>query len=198
MPTKEELTASMGERDPHTNAAVLLPLVAGSRGWELLFEVRAEGVAQPGEICFPGGHIEEGETPIDAALRECREEIALPTETVELLAAPAPDKKRGTRWVQPIIARIPADALAALSPNQGEVAEVFTVPIDWLREHPARWFDNSEEHPDPPIPPILEAFLSHYPRPIRTLYWEYEGHGIWGLTARLTNGLLEQWNQLPL
>lgn len=195
MPTREELTASMGEKDPHTNAAVLLPLVAGSRGWELLFEVRSADVPQPGEICFPGGHIEEGETPVDAALRESWEEIALPPEAVELIAALTPDKKRGARWVQPIIGRVAADALSALSPNREEVAEVFTVPIDWLRETPALACDTDG---DDPIPPVLEAFLARYPRPIRTLCWEYEGHVIWGLTARLTNVLLEQWEQLGL
>ena len=42
----------------------------GRRGWQVLFEVRAAGISQPGEVCFPGGRIEPGETPEEAALRE--------------------------------------------------------------------------------------------------------------------------------
>lgn len=38
---------------------------------------RAPGVARPGTWCFPGGHVEPGETPCRAAVREIHEELGV-------------------------------------------------------------------------------------------------------------------------
>ena len=62
------------------NYAVLCPLVQLPEGPGLLFEVRAASLRrQPGEVCFPGGRAESGESPIDCALRETKEELSIPT-----------------------------------------------------------------------------------------------------------------------
>ena len=81
-PKEETLRRRLAEHTPRTvwlererSMAVLLPLAEGPEGWQVLFEVRAAGISQPGEVCFPGGRIEPGETPEEAALRECREEL---------------------------------------------------------------------------------------------------------------------------
>mgnify|MGYP002557000261 CR=1 FL=1 len=51
--------------------AVVIPLIKTAAGYEVLFEVRASGLRQqPGEICFPGGGAEDGETPWQTAERE--------------------------------------------------------------------------------------------------------------------------------
>ena len=53
------------------DAAVLLPLVRTPEGISVLFEERAHTLrSQPGEVCFPGGKREAGETAIQCALRE--------------------------------------------------------------------------------------------------------------------------------
>ena len=55
--------------------AVLCPLVERPDGLHLLFEVRSAALhRQPGEVCFPGGRMEAGETPEQCALRETEEE----------------------------------------------------------------------------------------------------------------------------
>lgn len=198
MLTREEIMEALDKIDPPATAAVLVPLVAGSRGWELLFEVRSQTVAQPGEICFPGGHVEPGENPLETALRESREEIALPDSAVTLIAPLPLDSLAGRRRVQPVVAVLAADALAGLCPSHGEVAELFTVPLGWFRDNPAQWFDHDPAVPDPAIPPILQGFLVHYARPIRTRYWEFEGHGIWGMTARMIDSLLTHWEEFSL
>lgn len=48
-----------------------------TRGSEYLVVRRAEGVARPGCWCFPGGHVEPGETPRMAVIREMREELGI-------------------------------------------------------------------------------------------------------------------------
>ena len=77
MPTLTELRAQLCAPVPPADAAVLVPLVQLSSGPALLYEVRSGSVHQPGEICFPGGRVEPGENPVDTALRETYEEMAL-------------------------------------------------------------------------------------------------------------------------
>ena len=57
--------------------AVLIPWVKKEDGDALLLEVRSEKVKQPGEVCFPGGRVEPGETTAEAAVRETCEELGL-------------------------------------------------------------------------------------------------------------------------
>ena len=71
--------------------AVILPVVdfgsdSGGKGPEILYEVRAKDLdRQPGEVCFPGGQIEEGETPLEAALRETEEELGICRDDIEIV-----------------------------------------------------------------------------------------------------------------
>ena len=64
----------MGARHSY---AVLCPLVEKPDGLYLLFEVRAAGLRQGGEVCFPGGRVDAGESAVDCALRETEEELGL-------------------------------------------------------------------------------------------------------------------------
>ena len=59
----------MGEQG---GSAVLVPLVRQNGEYCLLYEIRSAAVRQPGEVCFPGGKREPGETAIQCALRELR------------------------------------------------------------------------------------------------------------------------------
>ena len=71
---------TIGSERLQRNAAILLPLVTVDGRDALLFEVRSKRLEmQPGEICFPGGRIESGETPERAALRELWEELRIPS-----------------------------------------------------------------------------------------------------------------------
>ena len=62
-----------GPMDAAVKFAVLVPLVEANGELHLLYEVRAATLQrQPGEVCFPGGRIEEGETAVQCALRETK------------------------------------------------------------------------------------------------------------------------------
>ena len=58
-----------------------------NRGDEYLMIRRAEGVAKPGCWCFPGGHVEPGETPRQAVGRELYEELGIIVSPTRRLGA---------------------------------------------------------------------------------------------------------------
>ena len=59
----------VGTVDWYKFFSVTIPLIETEEGLSMVFEVRAAGLkTQPGDICFPGGRMEEGETALQCAL----------------------------------------------------------------------------------------------------------------------------------
>lgn len=188
----ESVRSVLAEAD--ATAAVLIPLIPAQDGWNVLYEVRSGRIRQPGEICFPGGRTEPGENPADTAVRESCEELGLRPCDIALCRAFTMDTLAGSgRRVQPVAGVLEPAALERLSLSADEVAEVFTVPVNWLLHTPARRYTHCPGSPSPNIPPVLQSFLQHYSRALHTLYWEYNRHGIWGMTARITQTLVNCW-----
>lgn len=171
--------------------AVLVPLVEKHGRAHLLFEVRSAHVDQPGEVCFPGGHMEPGETAEECALRETAEELGIPPTAVRPIARL--DKLAGGRGVvYPLLAQVDAGAVEALRADPAEVKETFLVPVDFLLDRPPEIYRFSQERRG--REGEMERFLSQvgfpggYPwrgesdvQPV----WIYEGHVIWGLTGKI-------------
>ena len=66
---KHHIPKRIGE-EKETSFAVLIPLIKKEDGYHVLFEVRAKHLnKQPGEVCFPGGKVEPGESTYEAAVR---------------------------------------------------------------------------------------------------------------------------------
>lgn len=113
------------------SAAVLVPLVNRARGMTVMLTVRTEHLSyHPGQISFPGGRAEAGESSVVTALREAREEIALREHEAEILGT-LPDYTTLTGYrITPVVALI--DAGFSPVPDPSEVAEVFEVPLDFF------------------------------------------------------------------
>jgi len=190
--TPEKLKRTLENRLPrrNTSSSVLVPLLHNHGEWHVLFEGRSNTVSQPGEFTLPRGHVEHNESSFAAVLRETCEETGILSSEVEILGGLPRERIQGGRLVRPFVGQIPAEALRRIKPNN-EVDALFTVPVDYFMSIEPKQYKYKLEIPeDNSLPPILRRHLSvENPYGI-TLYWEYRGYGIWGLTARILNNLL--------
>ncbi len=171
--------------------AILVPLVETGSGDALLLEVRSQLVKQPGEVCFPGGRAEAGESAVEAAVRETCEELGIEPDAIEVTSELQPLKMGDGRKVCPVSARLKIEGIDGLRLSEDEVAEVFLLPVSWLKENPPAHYDLAATE-DEELPEKLLGYLAHYGgyrKTGRTDYYEYKGHGIWGLTARIIKSL---------
>ena len=153
-------------------AAVLALFDPHHEGLRLWFIRRAElGDDHSGQVAFPGGHLNPGESPEEAALRECAEEIGVPSDTIELLGGLDDVKSIFGTVVSPFVGKLltPVEPVA----DQREVARVFSVSWEDLTERRGYRRETWGER--------------NYPMH----FWQLEGETIWGLTGFFVNTLIE-------
>jgi len=176
--------------------AVLCPLAETPEGLSLLFEVRAPQLRQGGEVCFPGGRMEAGETPVLCALRETEEELSIPRREVTVLGTPDFICNPRGFLLQPVLGLVSPAGMAAMRPSPAEVEEAFTVPLAFLRETPPEvWeYELAPQVPeDFPYGPVgIARDYPWSPGHTEVPIWHYQGHVIWGMTARLARELVKK------
>ena len=177
--------------------AVLCPLVERPDGLHLLFEVRSAALhRQPGEVCFPGGRMEAGETPEQCALRETWEELGIPPEDIRLLGRADFLHLRSEALMHPVLGQVAPAALERLRLNPAEVRQTFLVSLDWLAAHPP------EVYRYPLLPVGAEQFPYARVQAPPDYRWTpgqaevpvYDGlpYPLWGLTARITRHVVQR------
>lgn len=174
--------------------AVLCPLVEKPDGLHLLFEVRAAGLRQGGEVCFPGGRAESGESPVGCALRETAEELSIPPSAVTVLGMPDFICNQRGFLLQPVLGLVSPAGLEAMCPSPAEVAEVFTVPFAFFQATEPEVYRYDLVPTQPEGFPYEELGIApDYPWSrgrVEVPVWRYENHIIWGMTARIVKGIL--------
>ena len=129
--------------------------------------------AHSGQISFPGGRIEPGETPVEAALREGWEEVGVDRAAVDVLGTltdlyiPPSDFT-----VTPVVATLPERPF--FRPQEEEVDLVIEVPLPALLDANAR----------------TSAVWTLGGREIEIPYFAFGDFEIWGATAMMLAELL--------
>lgn len=153
-----------------------MPVYYKQGEYYILFTKRTERVKEhKGEISFPGGTYQEGDrTLLDAALRECAEEISLLADDVEVLGELDDIASRTSNYIiSPFVALIPWPHRLKVDGEEAE--EIIEVPIQAL-------LDEECMHQETEI--INDREFPLY-------FYHYKGKVIWGATARILNQFLD-------
>jgi 8-oxo-dGTP pyrophosphatase MutT (NUDIX family) len=160
--------------DPRASAVLCALWDDGGEAVVLLTRRSASLRFHTGEVSFPGGRIDPGETARQAALREASEEVGLDPAAVEIVGQlPALATLSSRSAITPFVAVVAGTP--ALAPNPTEVERAFSVPLATLMAegvfHEERW--------DAP---------GAGPRPV--YFFDLPGDLVWGATARMLWDLL--------
>ncbi|MHB8528523.1 MAG: CoA pyrophosphatase, partial [Caulobacteraceae bacterium] len=167
---------SGGETLALTPAAVLVALVEHEEGLSVILTRRADTLRRhTGQVAFPGGRTDPGETPWAAALREAEEEIGLDPARVSLAGLSTPYRTGTGYEVTPVVGFVAPPLL--LTPNLDEVADVFETPFGFLMD-PANHEQRQRELPDG----MMRRFYA--------MTWE--DRLIWGATAGMLRALYDR------
>ena len=199
--TADILESIFREREPAAEEgfrffSVLVPAVRKGNRLYLLYEVRAKHMTrQPGEVCFPGGEMEAGETAMECALRETYEEIGIGQDKIRVINQLDTIYTYSNFLMYCFLGIIEEDAMEDVNLNPDEVEEIFLVSLDELL------CSRPDVYKTSVVPQIPEDFPydkvsggKHYNwrkgSAIVPVY-EIDGRVIWGLTARITKRFTE-------
>jgi 8-oxo-dGTP pyrophosphatase MutT (NUDIX family) len=165
-------------RENLKSSAVLVPLFCNEGQCHVLFTQRSNEVKfHKGQVCFPGGTFQPGDTSLlQTALREAEEEIGLKAEDVEILGELDDTITVTSGYViSPFVAFIPHPYLFKV--NCREIKQILSVPLTTLMDEAnfrRGW--NLQTNENQAIP---------------AYHYEYKGHNIWGATARILKHFIE-------
>ena len=163
-------------------AAVLLPLYRHNGDYGVVFTKRSETVPHHrGQMSFPGGGYETQDGTLrQTALRESQEEIGLQTAHVRVLGQLDDLLTSNSNYlVRPFVGTIPYPYPFMV--DRRETASIVEVPLRFLRQHNPR----GEERRD------FEG------REVRSIFFEYQDHVIWGTTGKILKQFLDLLETLP-
>lgn len=155
-------------------SAVLVPILDGTHGPEILLTRRTKHLSShKGEVSFPGGRLDAGESFVEAAIREANEEIGIDPRNVQVIGEMSAMATYVSRsYIVPVVAHV--TSRPSLDVRNEEVDRVFTVPLAEL----VREDTYSEEHWGLP------------PHQFRIHFFHLDEETVWGVTGRMLHQLI--------
>ncbi len=180
--------------------AILLPLIEIDGETHLIYQIRAEELnTQPGEVSFPGGRVEFGESFCQAAVRETCEELCLDKEQIEILGEIDYLYTPYNFVIYAYVGILKGVKFSEIKANPAEVKKLFTVPVDFLIENPPQKHMTkvmSELGDDFPFHLIKNGIQYKFREGVRPIYfYEYQEQVIWGFTAEMTRNFINILNE---
>lgn len=158
-------------------AAVVVPLVRLGEEASVILTRRSSTLrSNPGDVAFPGGRLEEGETALEAAVREAFEEVGLDPSRLRLLDSFAP-VTRATRTGRVAVFVAAVEGNPVLVPNPKEVDACLLTPLRELAD-PTSYWEERWQGPDG----------TSWQMP----FFDRGDDVIWGATARILVTLLDR------
>ena len=161
-------------------AAVLVPICNFQGVPSLIFTLRSTAVStHKGQVSFPGGHINDGEGAIEAAIRETKEELGIGIGKIEILAQLQAIPAITGTMVTPVIGFLTKDFTdySSFTPNPDEVDRVFIRSIDQLISSEYRTVETYHKDGRSINMPVFGA--------------DEKEERIWGLTAFILGDVLD-------
>ena len=200
---KERLGAFFSEKEPGIMGrkkffAILALMVEIDGETHFLFEKRAAHIdRQPGEVCFPGGEMEPGETFRQCAVRETVEELGIPEESIDIAAEIDMIYNFNGAEIHCFLGSIDEETMRNAGISEDEVERIFTVPVNYFMEN------------DPELPKVRVEVIPPEDFPFEKIgfaggykwitgemevpIFEYEGNVVWGLTGRIVLNIVRQF-----
>lgn len=188
----------MGE-DTFRKYGILLPFIYLSGEPHIVFEVRSKHLrSQPGDVCFPGGRIDETDPDAQfSALRETEEELGIPRANIQQVTALDYVVSDAGRLIYPFVGVVEENTTFHI--NTDEVSEYFTVPFEYfLNTEPEKYKVHLKVEPEEDFPYELIYNGEDYnwnTRGITELFYQYKGRVIWGLTAKILTHFIAMYQQ---
>jgi 8-oxo-dGTP pyrophosphatase MutT (NUDIX family) len=200
-------------KDLYLNSAVLIPIVVLDETEYVLFQKRSSTVRQPGEVSFPGGHVDlrYDKDFLSTAIRETCEELGIDNTCIDIIGSIGTLVAPMGVIVEAYLGILQINSLDELRIDHKEVDRIFLIPLNYfLNNKPDEYFTRLELHPfmtkedgeKVELLPVKELglpekySLSWTHGKHRVLVYKTSEEVIWGITAELifelSNRLKEQ------
>lgn len=154
-------------------AATVIVLMKHNGQWQLPLTLRPSTLkSHGGQVCLPGGRLDAGESPQQAAVREVEEELNLPRPSLKILGQLSPLYLYASNFhVTPFVA-VCHESPNTIVPNSDEVAELIELPLTKLIAPETR--------------KVHQRSSGSYPDvQFRAPHFDIDGHQVWGATAMM-------------
>lgn len=159
----------------------------------IVFEVRALTLtSQPGDVSLPGGKMEPGESPMEAAIRETMEELNINEKEIKVIGAMDYFVSPYNQVIYPFVGIIKK---CDIQWSKDEVNKVFKVPLEYFLDNEPEKYEMAivPELPDNfPYHLIVGGKNYKFSRGKREQYfYKYNEYVIWGFTAAIIKAFID-------